>query len=58
MSIDMCPACGYPTIGRDVCSFCRPLIAGINSGVTPASDPIRLYQPLAAVSAYPAARAG
>jgi hypothetical protein len=26
VTIDICPACGYPTIGPDVCFFCRPEI--------------------------------
>ncbi|WP_156662732.1 hypothetical protein [Mycobacterium sp. 1274761.0] len=21
----ICPACGYPTIGMDLCAYCRPL---------------------------------
>jgi hypothetical protein len=25
VTIDVCPACGYPTIGPDLCAFCRPL---------------------------------
>lgn len=25
MSIDICPACGYPTIGPELCAFCRPV---------------------------------
>ena len=25
MTIDVCPACGYPTVGPDLCAFCRPL---------------------------------
>ncbi len=25
MTIDVCPACGYPTIGPDLCAFCRPV---------------------------------
>jgi hypothetical protein len=24
VTIDACPACGYPTIGPDLCSYCRP----------------------------------
>jgi hypothetical protein len=24
-TIDVCPACGYPTLGPDLCAFCRPL---------------------------------
>ena len=27
MTIDVCPACGYPTIGPDLCSYCRPVEA-------------------------------
>ena len=27
MTVDICPACGYPTIGPDLCAFCRPLVA-------------------------------
>ncbi len=23
MSIDVCPACGYPTVGPDLCFYCR-----------------------------------
>ncbi|CDO88999.1 hypothetical protein BN973_03370 [Mycobacterium triplex] len=45
MAIDCCPACGYPTIGRDVCSFCRPLLAGLHSESTLASDARLLYEP-------------
>jgi hypothetical protein len=25
MSVDVCPACGYPTIGPELCAFCRPV---------------------------------
>ena len=25
MTIDVCSACGYPTLGPDLCAFCRPL---------------------------------
>jgi len=25
VTIDVCPACGYPTVGPDLCAFCRPL---------------------------------
>jgi hypothetical protein len=57
VAIESCPACGYPTIGRDVCSFCRPLVAGCESPSLSTSDPIRLYHPLAPVADYPAARA-
>ena len=27
MTIDVCPACGYPTVGPDLCSYCRPVEA-------------------------------
>jgi len=25
VSVDVCPACGYPTIGPELCAFCRPV---------------------------------
>ncbi len=25
VNIDICPACGYPTIGPELCAFCRPV---------------------------------
>jgi hypothetical protein len=25
VTIDVCPACGYPTVGPDLCSYCRPV---------------------------------
>jgi hypothetical protein len=25
VTIAICPACGYPTLGPDLCAFCRPL---------------------------------
>jgi hypothetical protein len=25
VTIDVCPACGYPTVGPDLCSYGRPL---------------------------------
>ena len=25
MTVDVCPACGYPTLGPDLCSYCRPV---------------------------------
>jgi hypothetical protein len=25
VTIDVCPACGYPTVGPYLCAFCRPL---------------------------------
>ena len=24
MTINVCPACGYPTLGPNLCAFCRP----------------------------------
>jgi hypothetical protein len=27
VTVEICPACGYPTIGTDLCAFCRPLVA-------------------------------
>lgn len=27
MTIIACPACGYPTLGPDLCAFCRPVAA-------------------------------
>lgn len=27
MTIGICPACGYPSIGTELCAFCRPLVA-------------------------------
>jgi hypothetical protein len=27
MTIDVCSACGYPTLGPDLCYFCQPLAA-------------------------------
>jgi hypothetical protein len=24
MATNICPACGYPTLGPDLCAFCRP----------------------------------
>jgi hypothetical protein len=27
VTVDICPACGYPTIGAALCAFCRPLVA-------------------------------
>jgi hypothetical protein len=25
VTIDVCPACGYPTVGPDLCFYCRPV---------------------------------
>jgi hypothetical protein len=25
--VSVCAACGYPTLGSDVCYYCRPLVA-------------------------------
>jgi hypothetical protein len=27
VTVDVCPACGYPTIGAEPCAFCRPVLA-------------------------------
>lgn len=27
MTVEVCPACGYPTIGTGPCAFCRPVLA-------------------------------
>ncbi len=27
MTVNVCPACGYPTVGPDVCFYCRPIEA-------------------------------
>ena len=24
VTVDVCPACGYPTLGPALCAFCRP----------------------------------
>jgi hypothetical protein len=32
VTIDVCPACGYPTVGPDLCAFCRPLDAEWDAG--------------------------
>ena len=32
MTIDVCPACGYPTVGPDLCAFCRPVDAEWDAG--------------------------
>lgn len=37
MIVDVCPACGYPTLGPDLCSVCRPLVA---KTLTPSSNPL------------------
>lgn len=25
MTIDICPGCGYPKFGPDLCAYCRPM---------------------------------
>ncbi len=25
----ICPACGYPSLGMDLCAYCRPLAQGL-----------------------------
>ena len=25
----ICPACGYPSLGMDLCAYCRPLAQGM-----------------------------
>ena len=37
MTIDVCPACGDPTIGSDLCSCCRPVEAQTND---------RMFEPM------------
>ena len=27
MTIHVCAACGYPTVGPDMCFYCRPVLA-------------------------------
>jgi hypothetical protein len=27
VTIDVCRACGYPTVGPDLCAYCRPVVA-------------------------------
>jgi hypothetical protein len=27
VTVDICPACGYPTVGPGMCAFCRPVVA-------------------------------
>ena len=27
MTIHVCVACGYPTVGPDLCFYCRPVVA-------------------------------
>ncbi|HZQ32155.1 MAG TPA: hypothetical protein VFB19_10515 [Mycobacterium sp.] len=27
MTVDVCPACGYPTVGPGPCFFCLPVVA-------------------------------
>ncbi len=32
MSIIICPVCGYPTVGPDLCFYCRPVAVEVSSG--------------------------
>lgn len=48
MTIDVCPACGYPTVGPDLCAFCRPLDG---EWMPTPFDDVRMSFPSAAQSA-------
>ncbi len=34
MAIAICHACGYPTVGSDLCFYCRPVAAEMQRTVT------------------------
>jgi hypothetical protein len=29
VTIDVCLACGYPTVGPDLCFYCRPVVTNM-----------------------------
>jgi hypothetical protein len=44
MATNICPACGYPTLGPDLCAFCRPgeVLAGLEAfGPMPSTATMR-----------------
>ncbi len=45
MAGDICPACGYPTIGAGVCAACMPSLAVADT------EPIACRQPILATAA-------
>jgi hypothetical protein len=32
VNIAICPSCGYPTLGPDLCFYCRPVAMNVGSG--------------------------
>jgi hypothetical protein len=63
VTVDVCPACGYPTIGPDVCFFCRPEIVMTGEQTLEPQAPMTLHPGSAAVGVRhpgldPAAHAG
>ncbi|WP_375489473.1 hypothetical protein [uncultured Mycobacterium sp.] len=63
MTVDVCPACGYPTIGPEVCFFCRPEIVVTGEQAFEPQVPTTLHRESVAVITRhpgfdPAAQAG
>jgi len=34
MTVAICPACGYPTLGPDLCYYCRPMAIDLAAAAT------------------------
>ena len=34
MTVAICPACGYPTVGPDLCFYCRPVAVEMRRAAT------------------------
>ena len=52
MTIDVCPicpACGYPNLGPDLCYFCRPVVAKTLPFPSPLAGPTDTAQETSAI---------
>jgi hypothetical protein len=46
VTVAICPACGYPTVGPDLCFYCRPAaIVPRRDVATKANDSVRTVAP-------------
>jgi hypothetical protein len=46
VTVAICPACGYPTVGPDLCFYCRPAaIIPLRDVATKANDSLQTVAP-------------
>jgi hypothetical protein len=57
VTVAICPACGYPTVGPDLCFYCRPAaIIPLRDVATKANDSLQTVAPGSFIKAVPIPR--